>query len=115
MMTNVIFNLLLIQVIVVFIVDISGAVDSLKSGIKWILTKGKMNSSDYTLKPIDCSLCMTFWSGLAYLLITSNFALVYLAILCVMAAFSGIVKSAILLVEDSIVKIIQCIYKLIDK
>jgi len=114
-MTNVIFNLLLIQVIVVFIVDISGAVDSLKSGIKWILTKGNMNSSDYTLKPIDCSLCMTFWSGLAYLLITNNFALVYLAILCVMAAFSGIVKSAILLVEDSIVKIIQCIYKLIDK
>ena len=32
----VIINLTLIAAIVVFIVDISGAVDSLKSGLKWI-------------------------------------------------------------------------------
>ena len=69
----VLINLTLITAIVVFIVDISGAVDSLKSGLKWILTKGKMKNSDYQLKPLDCSLCMTFWSGIIYLLITNNF------------------------------------------
>ena len=66
-MNNIVIrDLILMSIVVVTIVDISGAVDSLKSGLKWILTKGKMSNSDYTLKPIDCSLCMTFWSGIFY-------------------------------------------------
>lgn len=111
----VIINLTLIAAIVVFIVDISGAVDSLKSGLKWILTKGKMKNSDYQLKPLDCSLCMTFWSGIIYLLITKNFTLPYLAFVCLLSCFSGIIKSSILLVEDILIKITQLIYKLLDR
>lgn len=111
----VLINLLLIALIVVFIVDISGAIDSLKSGIKWVLTKGKMSNSDYRLKPFDCSLCTTFWVGIIYLLCTSNFTLPYFAFVCLLACFSGLLKSTILLVEDIITKIIQLIYKhLID-
>lgn len=110
----VLINLTLIAAIVVFIVDISGAVDSLKSGLKWILTKGKMKNSDYQLKPLDCSLCMTFWSGIIYLLITNNFTLPYLAFVCLLACFTGVIKTSILLVEDILIKITQLIYKLID-
>ena len=112
-MWNVIFNLFLIAVICVFIVDISGAIDSLKSGIKWLLTNGKMKNSNYDLKPLSCSLCMTFWSGLIYLLVTSNFTLMYVAIVCLLSAFAGLIKSGILLVEDIVTKIIQLIYKYI--
>ena len=111
----VLINLILIAAIVVFIVDISGAVDSLKSGLKWILTKGKMKNSDYQLKPLDCSMCMTFWSGIICLLITNNFTLPYLAFVCLLACFSGIIKSSILLVEDILIKITQLIYKLLDR
>ena len=110
----VLINLLLIAAIVVFIVDISGAVDSLKSGLKWILTKGKMKNSDYQLKPFDCSLCMVFWTGIIYLLITNNFTLPYLAFVCLLSCFSGVIKTSILLVEDILIKITQLIYKLID-
>ena len=110
----VLINLTLIAAIVVFIVDISGAVDSLKSGLKWILTKGKMKNSDYQLKPLDCSLCLTFWSGIIYLLITNNFTLPYLAFVCLLACFTGVIKTSILLVEDILIKITQLIYKLID-
>ena len=110
----VLINLTLITVIVVFIVDISGAVDSLKSGLKRILTKGKMKNSDYQLKPLDCSLCMTFWSGIIYLIITNNFTLPYLAFVCLLACFTGVIKTSILLVEDILIKITQLIYKLID-
>lgn len=110
----VITDLILISTIVVFIVDISGAIDSLKSGLKWILTKGKMKNSDYRLKPIDCSLCMTFWSGIIYLLVVQQFTLPYLAFVCLLACFSGIIKSTILLVEDILVKIIQVFYKFLD-
>lgn len=115
-MWNVIFNLFLIAVICVFIVDISGAIDSLKSGVKWMLTHGKMNNSNYILKPFDCSLCCVWWSGLIYLLVTSNFTLMYVAIVCLLSAFAGLIKSGILLVEDIVTKIIQLIYKyMIDR
>lgn len=110
----VLINLILISAIVVFIVDISGAVDSLKSGLKWILTKGKMNNSDYRLKPIDCSLCQIWWCGIIYLLCTGNFTLPYLAFVCLLSAFAEILKNSILLLKDIITTIIQLIYKLID-
>lgn len=107
----VIVNLILIAFICVFIVDISGAIDSIKSGIKWVLTKGKMTNSDYMLKPFDCSLCMTFWSGLIYLIIIGQFTFPYVAIVCLLCTFCGLIKSSILLVEDIITKIINLIYK----
>lgn len=110
----VLINLTLIAAIVVFIVDISGAVDSLKSGLKWILTNGKMKNSDYQLKPFDCSLCQIWWCGLIYLLVTNNFTLPYLAFVCLLACFSGVIKTSILLLEDILIKITQLIYKLID-
>lgn len=111
----ILINLLLISLIVVFIVDISGVVDNLKSGIKWLLTKGKMSGSEYRLKPLDCSLCMIFWICLIYLLIIGKFTLPYIAFTCLLATFSAILKNTILLLEDIINKIIQLIYKLIDK
>ena len=112
----IVMNLFLIALISTFIVDISGAIDSLKSGIKWILTKGKMASSDYRLKPIDCSLCTTFWISLFYLFVISAFELKYIALVCIFCTFCTVIKSAILLVGDIITKIIQLIYKYwIDK
>lgn len=111
-----ILSLFFITVIVVFIVDISGATDSLKSVLKWILTKGRMKDSNYRLKPIDCSLCLSFWGGLIYLLIAGKFTLFYVTVVCLLACFTGILKNCILLVEDVITKIIQVIYKyLIDR
>lgn len=111
----VLIHLILIAAIVIFIVDISGAVDSLKSGLKWILTRGKMKNSDYSLKPFDCSLCMTFWCGIIYLLCTGNFTLPYLGFVCLLSCFSGLIKSTILLVEDVLITIIQIIYKIIER
>lgn len=110
----VLINLTLIAAIVVFIVDISGAVDSLKSGLKWILTKGKMKDSNYRLKPFDCSMCQIFWCGIIYLLVIGEFTLPYLGFVCLLACFTGVIKTSILLVEDILIKITQLIYRLID-
>ena len=108
-------DLLLIQVIVVCIVDISGFIDSVKSGIKWVLTKGRMSSSDYRLKPFDCSLCMTFWCCIIYLLVTGNFSLVYIAYSLLLACLAGITKEAIFMVESALIKIIRLIERLMEK
>jgi len=108
-------DLLIIAFIVVFIIDVSGAIDSLKSALKWVFTKGKLKGSDYRLKPFDCSLCSTFWIGLIYLLVTRKFTLPFIGFVCLLSTFSGLIKSTILLLEDIITKIIQLIYKWIDK
>jgi len=107
-------DLFFIAVVVVYIVDISCAVDSLKTALKWILTKGKMSSSDYILKPFDCSLCMIWWTGIIYLLCTGNFTLPYLVCVCLLSAFAGLIKTSILLIEDIITTIIQKIYKFLE-
>ena len=71
-------ELLALAFIVVYIVDETGIVDSLKTFIKrWLNTK-----SNITLKPIDCSLCMTHWVCLAYAFIFNELSIfVYLYIL----------------------------------
>lgn len=100
-------DLLYIALIVVIIIDLSGFMDSLKSGIKYILTKGKMSSSDYRLKPLDCSLCMTFWLGILYLLITNQFTIGYLLYVCILSIFTDIFKDTIILVKDLLIKLIR--------
>lgn len=107
----IVFKLFLIAFIIVYIVDISGAVDSLKTGLKWLITKGKMKDNNYTLKPFDCSLCLTFWVGLIYLLIIRKFTLPYIAVVCLLSAFSNILKNTILLLEDLFIKLQRVIYK----
>lgn len=105
-----------IQVMTVFFADISGAADTLKSLVKYIFTKGKMKDSNYILKPFDCSLCLCFWGNIIYLLCTSNFTLPYLAIVCILCTFTGLLKDCILLIEDIARKVINIIYKyFIDK
>lgn len=110
-----ILDLLLIQLIVVFIVDCSGAIDSLKSGLKWLLTNGAMKGSDYDLKPFSCSLCMQWWCGLIYLLVTGHFTIPYIAFVAFQSNFCAQVKSTIYTVGDLLIKVERIIYKhLID-
>jgi hypothetical protein len=66
-----ILDLICIWFICVLVIDISGFIDSIKYGLSYLLTKGKIPTTDYRLKPIDCSLCATFWCGLIYVLVTN--------------------------------------------
>ena len=71
-------ELLALAFIVVYIVDETGIVNSFKTFIKrWLNTK-----SDISLKPLDCSLCMTHWVCLIYVLLFGSLDIfVYLYIL----------------------------------
>lgn len=91
----------------VVILDISGFMDSLKSGLKRLVTRGRMADPNYSLKPFDCSFCMTFWTGLVYLLVTHSFSLwmvCYLLMVCVMTPVMGLV---LVTVRDIFIKIIR--------
>lgn len=100
-------ELLLIAVICVIIIDISGVIESIKSGIKRLLTNGRMSDPNYSLKPLDCSFCITFWTGLVYLLCihsVSLWMLTYLLLICVM---TPVIRGLIVLIRDLFIKILN--------
>lgn len=100
-------DLFLIAVIVVIVIDISGITLSIKSSIKRLLTRGRMSDPNYSLKPLDCSFCMTFWTGLVWLLVIHNFSLwmlTYLLLLCVM---TPVIMDVIILIRELFIKIIK--------
>ena len=100
-------NLFLISVICVIVIDVSGFVDSLKSGIKRILTKGVLSDPNYSLKPIDCSFCMNFWVGLIYLLVSGTFTIWMLTYVLLLSVMTPVMRDVIYRVRDTMSKILK--------
>ena len=107
---NTLLTLLLIQVIAVCYV-MSGFPDSLKSGIKWVITKGKMSSSNYSLKPFDCELCTCFWLCIIYLLCTTQLTIPYIAAALILAIMTSATEQIIVMTKDLITAFINVVYK----
>lgn len=100
-------DIIWIAIIWVVVLDISGFMDHFKSWLKRVATGGRMSDSAYSLKPFDCSFCMTFWTGLAYLLITKTFCLWHLAYLLLVCSFTPVINLVITTVRDIFIKIIR--------
>ena len=96
-----------ITVIVVIIVDISGYIDSIKSFVGKVL-----GINNVKLKPLDCSLCMTFWVSMAYLIYANELSITTLMFSLLLSTMTPIIKDAIYLVRDSIGKAINKIYNI---
>lgn len=83
-------DLLFLALITVFVIDYSGVIQSLEEGLqKWL----KMPNRAHVPKPFSCSLCMTWWTGLIYLLISAQFSLMAIALLAVIAAMTPAINS----------------------
>lgn len=93
--------------IVVFIVDLSGITSTIKQLISRILTKGKLTSTNFTLPLIGCSLCMTFWSCLVYLLFVDQFNIPYIGLVCILSFLTTVTKDLLLTIKDLIIKLIS--------
>ena len=73
----------MISIIVCFIVDISGIIESMEKGLgKWLGGKAVIP------KPFSCSLCMIFWVGLIWLIFHGQFTLINIVFVTVIAALS---------------------------
>lgn len=89
-------SVLLIAVFWVLVVDISGFIDELKYRIfKW-LNGGPYR--DFSLKPFDCSLCMTWWT--CFFIILFDWSLSMLVFSLAVACFTPIIKDIVLMVRD---------------
>lgn len=83
--------LLELQVIVVVLIDMSGAIDELKARLRrWLHIRGEI-----TLKPLDCSFCMYHWTALVVMLCLGRLTLTAYMAICLLALATRITESAL--------------------
>lgn len=102
MVTN-ITNLYLISLICVLVIDESGVINSLKHLLQKLLN----TKADITLKPLDCSLCSTFWVGIIYLLINNLLSISSLTLLLLFAILTPQTHHIIKTLQDKITNLIN--------
>lgn len=108
-------NLFILTCIIVFIIDLSGFVDEMVKRLYYKYIKvGDYHTLIPKLKPLTCSLCLSFWAGLIYLLITSQFTITMIGYVCLLAFLTPVIGDILVMIKDVINKIINLIYKLID-
>lgn len=108
-------NLFILTCIIVFVVDLSGFVDEMVKRLYYKYIKvGDYHTLIPKLKPLTCSLCLSFWVGIIYLLITSQFNLLMIGYVCLLAFLSPVIGDILVMIKDLINKVINLIYKLID-
>ena len=101
-----IIDIILITLICVFVIDCTDFVDNVKKGLSKRLTNGKIITSNYDFKPFSCSLCMTWWTGLFYLIFTHCLTLPAIAFVLFMAANTTNIRTLILFFDGLFNKII---------
>lgn len=117
---NTLIDLLLLTIIICFIIDISGFInDGIKPLIAKIINRNsniKINPESINIpKPFSCSLCLTFWSGLIYLLFTHNFTIPYIALVSFLSLISSNISGFLFVVKDILALIENLIQRLIQK
>ena len=83
-------------VVVVVLIDMSGAVDEMKARLKrWLHIKGEVS-----LKPLDCSFCMYHWTALVVMLCLGRLSLAVYTAICIGCLLTGVVRMALAAILD---------------
>ena len=108
--SKIVLELILLSLIIIFIIETSGFGNSVKYGIwKWFLFP-KYPISSIPDRPFFCTLCMTWWVGLIYLLIINQLTLPHIVILAVISYLTDVMDSLLRLLKDLLVKVIDLLY-----
>ena len=103
-------NITLLAFITVFVVDLSGFTDTWKGWLgKWL------GVQIGNVPPFDCSLCMTFWVGVIYMLCARCFSIPLLAYVCGLAFCSTLIGEIMTAFRELLAALVRLIWKLIDK
>lgn len=105
-------NLLLIALVNVMIIDLTDFIPSVKRLLSRLLTKGNITTDSFRIKPLDCSLCMTFWCSILYLILVGEVTLVNIFFAVLLPIFTDVFRQFILFIKDLCIK---CIDKLYDR
>lgn len=106
----ILLELLTICLVNVILIDLSGFIPVVKSLISKLLTNKQIDTSNFRLKPFDCSFCMTFWTGLIYIICLNQFTIYHLLFVLILAFFTGPIKLTLEFIKDLYCKIINTLY-----
>ena len=93
-------NLLIITLMIVYVLDISGFVDD---GIQPFFRKhfkGQLKT-----KPFLCSLCMSHWIGLLYIIITGTFSIPMWGYVCLLSLLTPVFYNLLIGLREFLLKI----------
>lgn len=90
-------NLIALSAVIAYITEVSGIIDTLKYALgRWLgVTVSR-------LKPLDCSLCMTWWCGLIYIICVGECSVINIAFIALLSALAHNIAEGIMLISDSI-------------
>ena len=106
-------NCLFITIIWVLILDQLHFWDDITSVISGWLTNGKIKKP-IQLKPFNCSVCMSFWTNLAYIIVTNQFSILMILYIVVLSWSTPIISSILTLVKNLFLKTIDTIANKFD-
>lgn len=106
-----IIQLLLISTIWTLILDLCGFSLTVDKFLYRLIYKKRTFRDDAHFPPFDCSLCMTFWTGLLFLLLNHSLTIFYIVMLLLFAWSTTIQKDLLILFKDLIIKLVDIIYK----
>lgn len=107
-----ILNLFIISIIWVLILDLSGFARTIDKLFCKIFYPKRPFREDAHFPPFDCSLCMTWWSCLIYLIVANALTLPYIALSLLFAWLTTIEKDIFIMVKDMVTKLIDLLYTL---
>ena len=105
---NILLDVIFIQIIVCYIIDLSGVIQSMEEGLSKLL-KFKC----VIPRPFSCSLCSGWGINLIYLIITHNFTLPYVVFVALVSFFSKNISGILRWIQEALVKIETILYKII--
>lgn len=105
-MTN-FFNLLLITLAVVHLIDLSGFIQTIKRTILKLLGRPPQ---DFSLKPFDCSYCMTHHISVIYLLCIHQLTLINYVIILSLSFITPVIKDLMIYLKDLLTAFVDWIY-----
>ena len=112
-MQTIFYDLTLVSVLAVYIVDLSGFTESWRDALaRWL---GKSPAVLRPLPPLDCGQCMTWWSCIAYAICAGEFSLgvlVWCALLAFLTPFTG---QLLLLVREALLWAVRRLFDIVDK
>jgi hypothetical protein len=113
---NTLIDLFLLTIIVCYIEDCSGFIQSVKRQfLRKVMKIKNPNITSLNWKPWDCSRCLSFYSGLIYLLFTHNFIIPYIAFVSFLSLISSNISGFLFCVKDILTLIENLIQRLIQK
>lgn len=105
-MNMIMINLLLITLSCVIIIDCTDFTDNIKDFIIRMIF-GKQFHYDGIIKPFQCSLCMTVWIGLTYLIIIGQLTILTFFLTLLLAVMTPVFYSLIMTIRELLLKLIK--------